>query len=63
VQRSVVNFLNQQAAAGEGEGESETPAAALAIDRLMSEPAALIHRPERASRAVLAVEVVLFSLF
>ncbi|MCP3693027.1 MAG: hypothetical protein GY917_12585, partial [Planctomycetaceae bacterium] len=47
----VINYLNQQPL-GEGEGASETPAAALAIDRLMSEQANSTIHPERASRAV-----------
>ncbi|MEO2021563.1 MAG: Ig-like domain-containing protein, partial [Pirellulaceae bacterium] len=50
----VINYLNLQPL-GEGEGASETPAAALAIDRLMSQQAMRRERLERASRAVTAV--------
>jgi hypothetical protein len=50
----VINYLNQQPL-GEGEGASETPAAALAIDRLMSQQAMRRERLERASRAVATV--------
>ncbi|MDE0734846.1 MAG: Ig-like domain-containing protein [Pirellulaceae bacterium] len=47
----VINYLNQRSF-GEGEAASETPAAALAIDQLMSEQANSTIHPERASRAV-----------
>ena len=47
----IINYLNQQPL-GEGEGASETPAAALAIDLLMSEQANSTIHPERAIRPV-----------
>ena len=50
----IINYLNQLSL-GEGEGSSETPAAALAIDRLMSDLATSISRPERSSRPVTAI--------
>jgi 6-phosphogluconolactonase (cycloisomerase 2 family) len=43
----VVDFLNQQAAAGAEEGEGESKGAALVIDQLMRNSTSRNHRPER----------------